>query len=136
MIINEIKNIVKTRKEFKKFGITLGIVLLLISVLLSYTGQPNIGLYMLSAIFLILAFVFPVGLKYPYVCWMAFAIILGFISTNIILFTLFFLIIFPVSLLSKIAGKKFLETEFKTNLQSYWVRKNPDIAGKNSEKQF
>lgn len=137
MIIAEIKNIVKTPKEFKKFGITVGVVLMALSILLSFLGGENhIVLYLLSAVFLGLAFLYPAGLKYPYIIWMTIAIVLGFISTNIILFTLFFLIIFPISLLSKAAGKRYLETEFKTNLQSYWIIKDPDLTGKNSEKQY
>jgi len=137
MIITEIKNIVKTPKEFKKFGITLGAFLLIISILLTaFSGHTYVLLYLLAAALIVLAFIFPAGLKYPYILWMSLAIMLGFISTNIILFTLFFLIIFPLSLLSKAAGKRYLETEFRTDSKSYWIAKSPDLTGKSSEKQY
>ena len=55
--------------------------------------------------------------------WMTIAIILGWIMTRVILSVLFFVIVTPISLIAKIAGKHFLDVKWDRSQQSYWNRR-------------
>lgn len=138
MIIEAIKNIKSEKKELRKFGITVGIVLgLLGGSFLWRTKDYYFYFFILSTAFLFFALVLPALLKPIQKIWMTLAILIGWLVTRVILGVLFYLIITPIGLLARLFGKDFLDTKFDKDADSYWIlRKALRFDKRNYEKQF
>lgn len=138
MIYEELKNIKESKKDLRKFGVTVGLVLIIIAFLL-YWKQNEIYLYFgwigLSLTFAGLAV--PNLLKPINKIWMTFAILMGWVMTRVILIILFFVILTPIGILSKIFRKDFLKLKKDELKESYWeVREKTKLSPEDYEKQF
>jgi hypothetical protein len=67
---------------------------------------------------------------------MTVALILGWIISNIIITFVFFLAVFPISLIAKLFGKKFLELDFQKDSKTYWNYRNNSNDNSDIEKQY
>jgi hypothetical protein len=136
-MIEEIKNIPNSNKDIKSFGITIGIVLLIISGLLMYYNKESYQLIVIIAsTFIGLGLIIPIMLKPFYFVWMTFAAILGWVMTRIILSLVFYFIMTPISFLTRLFGEDFLALKRK-NFNSYWNhRDNSTELNQDYEKQF
>ena len=90
----------------KSFGISVGIVLLLIAGFLVWrerlaTAQIVGGI---GAVLLVLGLVQPRLLKWPSAVWWRFALILGYVNARIILTVIFTIVFSPLGLLWRIIG--------------------------------
>ena len=136
-MIEEIKNIPNSNKDIRSFGITIGIILFIISGLLMYYNKEIyqvIGIIALT--FIGLGLIIPVVLKPFYFVWMTFAAILGWIMTRVILSLVFYLIITPIGLLARLLGEDFLALK-KTESDSHWnYRDSTKELNQDYEKQF
>ncbi len=137
MIIEEIKSIKSDKSELKKFGITIGGVLLIVSILL-YIYEKPLASYFFGAGFgfQIIAQVFPIILLPLQKIWMTFAVLMGFVMTRVILSILFYLVITPISFVSKIFQKDFLNLKIEKDKKSYWNLRNENYDKSSTEKQF
>ena len=63
----------------------------------------------------------PRGLKWIYVAWMALAMVLGAIFSTILLTILFCLVVTPMALVARMAGKDFLSQRLEPQSDSYWI---------------
>ncbi len=138
MLLDEIKAIKSGKTELRKFGITLGIVFGLLGGLFLWREKSYyFYLFILSAFFLFFGLVLPVLLKPIHKIWMGLALVLGSIMTRVILSVLFYLVITPLGLISKLSGKDFLDLKFDKSASSYWIqRKKITFEKSNYEKQF
>ena len=136
-MIKEIKNIPTSKKDIKSFGITIGIVLFIISGMLMYYGKDAYQLIaIIASTFIGLGFIFPVLLKPIYFPWMIFATILGWIMTRFVLSIVFYFILTPIGLVTRILGEDFLALK-KLQSDSYWNhRDSSKELNQNYEKQF
>ena len=137
-MFEEIKNIKKGKKEVRSFGITIGIILLVVAGFLFYKEKDSFQSFIfIAGSFISLGFLIPIVLKPIYLAWMIFAVILGWFMTRIILSLLFFLVITPTSILIKMMGKDLLELKKQEVQGSYWnVRDSGKEQNQNYEKQF
>ena len=137
-MLEEIKNIKSKKSDLRNFGITLGIILLLISGFLFWKEKESFQIFLAIGITLFLtAIVIPVVLKPVYWVWLIFGIILGWFMTRVILSLLFYIIITPIGLTLRLFGKQFLELRWDKSKESYWnYRTNENIQIVNYEKQF
>lgn len=135
-ILDEFKEIKSTRKELKEFGIVMGIFFALLVGLALWKGRPFLLWTVLSGSFFLSAFAFPKILKPLQKIWMGFAVVMGYLMSRVILFLVFFIAVTPISLCARLAGKKFLDLDFKKDKDSYWIPKNTDIPRERYEKQF
>ena len=138
MIKEELKLIKEDKRSLRKFGITVGAVLLLIGATLflfdkaSYLYFGGVGL-----ILILLAVVLPNALRPVNKIWMTLAIILGWFMSRVILIILFYLIITPIGLLLKVFGRDPLNLKSDNSLSSYWEDKEKRVSGKiDYERQF
>jgi polyferredoxin len=124
MLKEEFKNIKETKSDLRKFGLTVGIVLLLISALLFYfdkSSAPYIGV--------IGGFLFLAGTLIPQVLkpfnkiWMGLAIVLGFIMSRLILTILFYIVLTPISFIAKLVGKRFMILKYDKSVKTYWEKR-------------
>jgi len=136
-MIEEIKNIPNSNKDIRSFGVTIGIILFIVSGLLIFYGKEFYQyIAIIASTFIGLGLILPALLKPIYFVWMAFAAILGWVMTRVILSVVFFLIMTPIGLLTKLLGEDFLALK-KIKSDSYWnYRDSAEELNQNYEKQF
>ncbi|HON58909.1 MAG TPA: SxtJ family membrane protein [Smithella sp.] len=134
----EIKNIRQDTSEFRKFGITFGVVFTAVGLLLAWKSSDCAYPALLTAAaFYLAGFVFPNALKGFHKAWMGLAAALGFVMTRIILTSLFYLIVTPLSWSARVAGKEFLDLKMDKNAKSYWkVRESVTRTKEDYERLF
>ncbi|MFQ5823655.1 MAG: SxtJ family membrane protein [bacterium] len=137
-MLEEIRNINPTRKDLRKFGISLGIVFTLILSYFFYTQKLKVVWpFIIPTLLLILGIAAPLLLKSSYKVWMTVAIILQWFVTHIILTILFYFIITPVGLLMRLFRKELLSKKFNIIRESYWIKREDNIyRPENYERQF
>ena len=123
------------KKELRKFAFAFAIMISLVFGLffpwiLNHPLPKNP--FYISAFFIFWAMSHPQSLKYPYIYWMKFAKILGFINTKIILSLTFFILFFPIAIALKLLKKDPMHRKFEKEKKSYRINKKPIII-KNME---
>ncbi|MCU7494890.1 MAG: hypothetical protein HF314_14640 [Ignavibacteria bacterium] len=138
MLLEEIKNIKSTDNDLKNFGNTMGIILLFIAMLLIAAKSYYYPYFAIAGLALIVfAYMYPIVLKPFQIVWMSLALLMGWISTRVILSLLYYIVITPIGLITKIAGKDFLNRKIDRKRQSYWnYRTKKAYNPADSEKQF
>ena len=137
-MLEEIKNIKSEKSDLRKFGITIGVILLIIAGFLFWKEKESFQiLFTFGVTLCILGIAIPFILKPIYWVWMIFATILGWIMTRVILSLLFYIIFTPIGLILRFFGKQFLELRWDKSKESYWnFRTNEHLKKENYEKQF
>ena len=137
-MLEEIKNIKSEKSDFRKFGITIGVILLIIAGFLFWKEKESFQILLTFGVTLcILGIAIPFILKPIYWVWMIFATILGWIMTRVILSLLFYIIFTPIGLILRFFGKQFLELRWDQSKESYWnIKTNQHLQKENYEKQF
>ena len=137
-MLEEIKNIKSEKSDIRNFGITLAIILLLISGFLFWKEKESFQIFLAIGITLFLtAIAIPAVLKPVYWMWMIFGIILGWIMTRVILSLLFYVVFTSIGLTSRFFGKQFLDLNWDKSKESYWnFRTNEHLQKENYLKQF
>jgi hypothetical protein len=124
MLKEEFKHIKETKKELRKFGLTVGSVLAAIAILLLYFEKPSaIYFAVIGGLLILFGALFPQLLKPLNKIWMSLAIILGFIMSRVILTVLFYLVLTPIAILAKIVGKKFMVLKYDKSAETYWEKR-------------
>jgi hypothetical protein len=138
LIKEELKNISNTPADLRKFGITIGLILVITgSVMFWFDTSGYIWFTASGTILMFSAIVFPQVLKPLNTIWMGIAVVLGFIMTRVILTVLYFLVLTPVALIAKITGKKFIDKGFYREAETYWnIREKKEIVPSEYERQF
>lgn len=139
MIAEEFKHLqnAATKKDFKKFGFTMGVALIAIAAIVYFkTGRLSLYLGSASALFFLLAVIVPVWLKYVYLIWMGFAVVMGFIMTRVILGILFFLVFSPVGLVLRLLRKDPLNQRLQPEKSTYWIKRTAPEEKTDAERQF
>ena len=126
------------KKTLKKFGITMCIAFLVITVLIIIRhGRTIVPTTAISLVFLILTLIQPLLLKPAYIIWMKLAFVLGWINTRIILIAIFYLVFAPFGLVMRAFGADLLERKIEKNKTSYWKPKEKkEFNLGNYERQF
>jgi len=138
MIIEEIKNVKGDKSDWKKFGITMGVILTIIGLYLLWKSNDYFKYFFsVAAVFFTLGLILPASLKYVYKAWMSMAVVMGFIMTKIIMVIIFYLIVTPIGLIASITGKKFLDMKIDPSANSYWLTRDqaPKVKA-DYERQF
>jgi hypothetical protein len=138
MIREELKLIKEDKRSLRKFGLTVGIVLLLIGVVLYLFSKPSFvyfgGIGLLLTLF---GIALPNLLRPINKVWMTLAIVLGWIMSRVILSILFYLIITPIGFFLKIIGKNPLNLKQDNSLSTYWEGREKRVSEKiDYERQF
>ncbi len=138
MLKNEIKYLPQTKKDIKKFGITVGIFLIVVSLIIWYFDYSSFIYFSLAGFFLLIAGIFFYrSLKRVYKVWMTIALILGWFMTRLILTIIFYFVVTPIGLLARVSGKRFLQLLYKEDKESYWQKRSLTKFSKEEyERQF
>ena len=137
-MIEDIRNIRSEKRDLRKFGITIGIILVMIAGFLFWKEKESFQIFLTVGVILcVLGFTVPVVLKPIYWIWMIFATILGWIMTRVILSLLYYVIFTPIGLISRLFGKQFIELKWDKTDSTYWNYRARDVFEKEKfEKQF
>lgn len=138
MLKEELKGIRSTDRDLRNFGLSVGLVLIVLGAFLGWkdaAGWPypaGAGALLLGS-----GLLAPALLKPLQKAWMALALIMGWVMSRVILLLLFYLVLTPLGLVLRRAGKKFLALERDASAESYWNRKEPrPTEPARYEKQF
>jgi len=124
MLKEEFKHIKESQKDLRKFGLTVGGVLLVIGFVLFYFEELSaIYFAVIGGLLIFLGALFPNILKPLNKIWMSLAIILGFIMSRVILTILFYFVLTPIAILAKIVGKKFMVLKYDKSANTYWEKR-------------
>ncbi len=137
-MLEEFKNIKSAKTDLRKFGLTIGITLIVIAIFIFiFKLYINTPLLIIGVLLIPIAYIFPVLLLPFQKFWMAPAIILGWFSTRLILSIVFYLLLTPIRIISKVFGKNFLELKIDKRKKSYWrYRDQKEIDPLDYERQF
>jgi len=138
MLKEEIKQIDISDSAVKKTGLTVGVVLILISLLLWWLDKSSfIYFSIVGGLFVILTFIVIPVLRPFHKLWMTLALLMGFVMSRVILTILFYLVLTPIGFVARIVGKKFMPLDFDKNASTYWEKRSVTAKQKiDYERQF
>ncbi len=123
-IFTEIKSIKESPADLKKFGLTIGVVVLLIAALLFWLGKPSYQVWgIIGLLFILSSLLFPAILRPFNKIWMSLAIILGWIMTRVILSVLFYFAMTTLRFIAMIFNKRFLNLKIDHSSDTYWEKR-------------
>ena len=140
--VRNIKSLKSDKKELRKFGIEIGVFLIIlyfVVLILFKTSKTNI--VYTAIIFISLGCFLPIILKPFYKIWMPFAIMLGTvigaIVSPIVLLLLFYFVLTPIGLIMKLFGKDILDQKIDKVCKTYWHdRRNVTKTKESYENQY
>ena len=138
MLLQEIKQIKSSKRDLRKFGLTVGAVLVLLGGILLWREKATY-IYFLTIGGILVGFgvSLPRLLKPVYLVWMTFAVVMGWFMSRLILGVVYLFVFSLIGLFSKLGGKQFLELKWDHNQSSYWHFRDQKAFDKQAcEKQF
>jgi len=132
MLLEELKNIDSSKKVIRKFSYQVGIILGLLGLLLSLISKSiHFGVIIAGLLLIITGLLRPILLYPLHKLWMGLSIILGFISTRVILFLIYYFVLTPIAVIGRIAGKDFLDEKIDKKKDSYWYIRDASTVSDN-----
>ncbi len=143
-LINEIKTglarLEQDDKSLRKFIMVIASALVILAVLVFFFGsQPERAAWLggIAVVLLITGMPLPRLYKHFHKVWIGFSLALGYFMSRLLLTLLFFLVITPISLIMRLAGKDPLNMKIDKTTPSYWIKKPPRaLKAKDYERQF
>ncbi|MDZ7267930.1 MAG: SxtJ family membrane protein [candidate division KSB1 bacterium] len=134
----EIRQLAVTPARLKVFGLTVGLLLLLLAAYWFWREKAGAGYFLLAAVtFAGVGMLAPRRLAPVYRGWMALALAMGFVMTRVILTLLYLGLFTPIGLLARLLGKDLLQQRWEPHAQTYWVRRTPgEFKPEAAEKMF
>ena len=137
-IREDIKQLKTSDRDLRKFGLMVGGVFAVLGLLFLWRHKAHYPYFLWpGAVLVLFGAILPRALKWIYIAWMSVAFVLGFVMAHVILAVLFYLVITPIGLLAKLAGKDFRSLKLDRAAKSYWSprEKKPKSAA-DYERQF
>jgi large-conductance mechanosensitive channel len=111
----------------RAFGCTVGSILIVIgavkAILTGAVTTVSLFIFALGALLLLLGIAMPGRLSALNKFWLKFGILLSRIVNPIVLAVLFFLVITPMALVMRLAGKRPLRLSPDPSASSYWLKR-------------
>lgn len=135
MLREDIQGLLKaTPRDLRKFGLTVGGVFCALGLLFLWRHKwwypwmlgPGVPLVVLGAMG-------PRILKWVYVGWMTLAMLMGAVVSTVLLTALFVIVVTPMGLLARLAGKDFLSQKLQPTAASYWILREASKAKEKHE---
>ena len=125
-------------KSLRSFAWIVGGIFLALGVLFSRKhGWTLNWMSGLGVLLIVAGMMRPSSLRVVYLFWMGLGLVMGMVVAPVMFALLYFSTITPISLLMRIIGKKFLNTQFRDESNTYWLAKpKKENPQKNAENQF
>jgi hypothetical protein len=112
-------------KELRKFAATLIFALGILGAILIWRKRDaGFILWGICLAALLLARLLPLAFKPVHKYWMKLALVLGFISSHVILALLYYLVVTPIGLVMRAFGKNPLAPRLGEKAGSYWIKRD------------
>ena len=136
-IAEEYERLDRSPRALRKFGFTMSIVLAIVAAF-TFRRWPIAALVLVSAAaFLAIAAQFlPTTLAGFHRVWIKLSLALGWVMTRVILTLVFFLVVTPVGLVQRLAGKRAFDVAFRTSENTYWKPRQTPFERAAYERQF
>ena len=126
-----------TKKELRKFGLLVGSILFIIGAIPFFKGKTfNLYVSLPAITLILLALALPGTLNPVYKVWMKVGHVLGKVNSFLILSLIYFLVLTPIGIISKIFGKNSEKFRFRPDKNSYWIKKVPVNVKENMKRLF
>jgi len=137
-ILGEIRAIKSAKKDLREFGLTVGVILVILGCIALWRGKCVYPYFMGAGIALAGLGLAAPGILLPLQkAWMAMAAIIGFFMSRLILIIFFYAVIAPIGLVTRIIGKDILDGRIEKGRASYWKTRSAGTKDKKSyENQF
>jgi Saxitoxin biosynthesis operon protein SxtJ len=137
-LFQDIRKLKTGTRDLRKFGLTVGGVLVVIGILFLLRHKPSYPFFLWpGGVLIIFGAVAARALKYPYIAWMSLALTLGFVMSYVILTLFFFLVVTPIALLARLFRKDFLAQQLDRQVATYWIQCETQVKAPGSyERQF
>lgn len=123
MLRDEVRKLKTGPRELRKFGVSIGGVLLLLGLWFLYRHRAQAAWFLgVGSALLGLGLAAPKGLKQVYIAWMTLGFMLGFVVSNLLLTLFFYLIMTPIALAARAFGNDFLGRRWNSQASSYWQK--------------
>lgn len=128
----------RDKKEWRQFGFAVAAILAGIATIQLIKSNPmHRYFYAAGGVFLFAGWLAPVLLKPVFILFSYLGLVLGWIMTRIILSVLFYSVLTPMSLISRLFGKRFLVLRPEPELKTYWILAEKNrLEPKDYERQF
>ena len=124
MLREELKQLPAGRKDLRKFGLVVGGVFLALAAWFWFRQKWFWPYVAAPGAFLVpMGLVAPMALRRVYLVWLGLALVLGLIVSTVLLTVFYYLVITPIGLAARVAGKDFLSRKFDTGQASFWISK-------------
>ena len=119
-----ISNIHNEKPSEKSFGVVFSIVFLLVA-LYPFINSESLRIWalVLSALFLLLAYLAPKVLNPLNKLWFKFGLLLSSIITPIVLAMVYFITVIPTGITMRLFGKDVLKQKLDNDAKSYWIER-------------
>ena len=119
----------------RNFGLVFCVVFLVITLWpLMYEDPIRVWSFIISLSFLTLALINSKLLTPLNKMWFKFGMLIGALIAPMIMALIFFLVVTPISLIMKLAGKDLLSKKYSSEEKTYWVKRNKFTSS--MKKQF
>lgn len=120
MLREELKHLRTEPRDLRKFGLMVGGVFALLGLWFLWRHKPWHGWFWIpGALLIVFGAVAPKTLRHIYRAWMGMALVLGLIVSTVLLTVFYYVVVTPIGLAARLAGKDFLERKW-SNASSYW----------------
>ena len=120
-----------TTQELRKFGwVTGALIICFIGGLLPWWGHKDILSWQkitlpIGSVLILWSLVHPDSLVWVHKPWMFVAEKIGWVNTRLIMTIFFYVIIMPIGVIMRLAGKDPMTRQFETQQASYRIKKEP-----------
>ena len=118
-----------SQSSLKSFGVVFSFVFLIVALYpLIYSKSLNILALIVSAIFLLLAYLAPKLLITPNKLWFKFGLLLGSIISPVVMALVYLVAVIPTGFIMRLLGKDLLKQKLDKNANSYWIKRSEPIG--------
>ena len=137
-MLAELKKIKSGKKELREFGLTVGGILVILGLIALWRHKGSYPYLLVpGAALVILGLAVPAALLPFQKAWMAFAVVFGYFMSRVILVVLFYAVITPIGVITRLFGKDMLDERIEKSRPSYWKIREAGLKDKKSyENQF
>lgn len=139
MLREELKNIPVSPREHKKFAFLIGGIFIAGAWYYYRQGVSwSVDFLVVGSVLIILGIAYPAPLAGLYRGWMGIAVAAGFVVSKIVLAVVYFLVLTPIGIVSRLFGKHFLDLKIEKNAPTYWRvhAENGKESRERMERQF
>lgn len=131
MLRDEIRQIKHDPKTLRRFGSTLGCFFALLGGVFLWR-QSDAWFYfsLWAVVFLFFGLAFPGVLRPVHRVWMTMALLMGWVMSRVILMVVFYFVLTPVAVVTRVLGKDFLGLRKGKEESTYWLNRERDHLDK------